>query len=267
MRRMLSCLAATALTAAALEAQEGDRLGPEDFAGRWEAASDDGTSLHAAELAAGGGRVSGRVIRAERGYFSGNVEIQEDLDLAGSVRGGVLEFSGTLATADGQQVAATGSAIRRGEYLLVRVGTYEVALAPPGVPLAVSAEGSAEAAALARLVGGREYSTSSGAHGRGAFVGGRVRLALCADGTVAYSRSDLVATPGGLPGGGMDGGSSWSRQGTWSIVLYAGAPMVRADWAGTGTSYSLVDYIRIEPDPDGGAAVVDGTPLPLTGRC
>ena len=65
----------------------------------------------------------------------------------------------------------------------------------------------------------------------------------------------------------MDGGTSWSRRGTWSVVLYAGAPAVRAEWEGTGTTYSLVDYIRIEPSADGESAVVDGTRLPVTGQC
>ena len=265
MRGAAIWLAAMALAtppAAAQEAAAGD------FAGRWEAATEDGTGLHLAELASEGGRVTGTVIRAERGYFSGNVEIKEQLELAGAVRAGMLEFSGTLDDSEGQHLTeARGSAFRRGDYLVVRVGTYEVALAPPGVPLVLSAERSAEAAALARSVGGREYVSSSQAHGRDAFVGSRVRLALCSDGSVAYSRSDLVATPGGLPGGGVDGGTSWSRRGTWSVVLYAGAPAVRAEWEGTGTSYSLVDYIRIEPAADGKSAVVDGTRLPVTGQC
>ena len=183
------------------------------------------------------------------------------------MRSGVLEFAGTLAAADGQRADVSGTAVRRGAYLIVRLGSYEVALAPPGVSLEVSAEGSAEAAALASRVGGREYSGGTSAHGGGGFVGARTRLALCADGTVAYGRSDLVATPGALPGEGVDGGSGWSRRGTWSVVLYGGVPVVRADWEGTGTSYGLVDYIRIEPSPDGGSAVVDGARLPVTGRC
>ena len=240
----------------------------EAFAGRWEAESDDGTGLHVAELASDGGRVAGRFIRAERGYFSGKVKIKEQLDLAGTVRAGVLEFTGTLNTSDGEQVPdARGSAVRRGEYLVVRVGTYEVALAPPGVPLVLAAARSAGAAALARSVGGREYSGGSQVHGRDAFIGSRMRLALCSDGSIAYSRSDLVASQGGEPGGGVDGGHSWSRRGVWSVVLYAGAPAVRAQWEGTGTSYSLVDYIQIEPAADGRSATVDGTRLMVTGYC
>ena len=267
MRGVWICLTAGAIGAFPVAAQEAGDAGARAFEGRWEAASDDSTELHAAELATAGSRVTGRVVRAGRGYFSGNVEIREQLDLEGIVRSGVLEFTGRLMDAEGGDVTASGTAIRRGDYLVVRVGTYEVALAPPGVPLAVSAEGSAGAERLARLVLGREYSSSTQAHGGGAFAGRRVRLALCSDGTVAYSRSDLVATPGALPGGGVDGGSGWSRRGRWSIVLYAGAPTVRADWEGTGTSYSLVDYIRMEPAADGASAVVDGTRLPATGRC
>lgn len=242
--------------------------GPEDFAGRWEATSEDGTDLHEAVLTSEGTRVSGTYIRAERGYFSGRVEVKEQLELRGEVRAGVLVFKGTLSTSDGETLpGSSGSAFRRGDYLVVRVGTYEVALAPPGVPLTADPEGSAEAAALARAVGGREYSSSTQAAGRDAFVGGRIRLALCSDGTIAYSKSDLVATPGGLPGAGVDGGSSWARRGRWTVVLYAGAPSIRADWEGTGTSYSLVEYIRVEPAADGRSAIVDGTRVPLTGRC
>ena len=50
-------------------------------------------------------------------------------------------------------------------------------------------------------------------------------------------------------------------------MLYAGAPTIRARWAGTGTSYALVDYISVEPDGRGGAAVVDGLWVAVTGRC
>jgi hypothetical protein len=254
-----------ALGAARAPAQEAE--GARRFEGAWEATSEDGTELHAAELHATDTRVTGRVVRAQRGYFSGEVEIQERLDLEGAVRGGVLEFSGQLEDAEGRRATAGGTGVRRGEYLILRVGSYEVALAPPGVPLAVSAEGSPDAARLAGQVLGREFASSAQAHGRGAFVGKRVRLALCADGTISYSRSELVATPGALPGGGVDGGSSWSRRGRWTVVLYAGTPVVRADWEGTGSSYSLVDYIRIEPAADGSSATVDGVQLPLTGRC
>ena len=259
-------LAAGALTApAAAPAQE--PRGARDFEGRWEAASEDGTALHAAEFSSADGRVTGRVVRAERGYFSGNVEVKEQLELVGEVRGGVLEFSGRLTDAEGGDMAASGTATRRGDYLILRVGTYEVALAPPGVPLATDAEGSPDAERLARLVLGREFSRTAQAHGGGAFVGERVRLALCSDGGVAYSRSDLVSTPGSQPGGGVDGGSGWSRRGRWSIVLYAGLPVVRAVWEGTGTTYSLVDYIRIEPGANGRTVIVDGTELGVTGGC
>jgi hypothetical protein len=239
-----------------------------DFAGRWEAVSDDGTDLHVAELSAGGAAVSGIMSRLERGYFSGRVEVKEQLELTGSVRDGTLEFTGTLTTADGDVVpAVAGRAIRRGEYLVLRVGAYEVGLAPPGVPLVRGGETSPAAAQLANAVSGRVYSVSSQAHGRGASVGALVNLSLCADGRIAYSRSQLGATSGPLPGTGVDGGSSWSRRGAWTVVLLAGAPMVRAEWAGTGTTYSLVDYVRIDPAADGLSAEVDGTPLPVTGTC
>jgi hypothetical protein len=108
------------------------------------------------------------------------------------------------------------------------------------------------------------YSTSSSASGRGAFVGGRVKLALCADGSIAYERSD-VATTGGDDA--VDMGSSMSRRGQWDIVLYAGAPAVRAQWEGTGTSYSLTRYFHIEPSRDGSGARIDGVNLGVAGSC
>lgn len=273
MKGAVICLACFGMGVTPLAAQSmaqpgGPAADGGDFAGQWEASSDDGTELHLAELAFDGSEITGQVVRAHRGYFSGRVEVQEQLELVGRVRGGVLEFTGILTTSEGGTVpGATGTGFRRADYLILRLGTYEVALAPPGVPLVRPAERSAEAAAFARLIGGREYSSASEAHGRDAFVGGRVGLRLCADGRIAYSRSDLVATPGALPGTGVDGGDSWSRRGTWSVVLYAGAPTVRAEWEGTGTTYSLVQYIGIEPATDGRSAVVEGTPLPVTGQC
>jgi hypothetical protein len=130
-----------------------------------------------------------------------------------------------------------------------------------------SADGSAEAETLARQLVGRIYSVTNQASGRGAFVGGRVKLALCADGSIAYDASNLVATPSPLGDAGVDGGESVSRRGQWSVVLLAGAPMVQARWQGTGSSYSLTRYFTIRPDPSGQSAEVDGKRLPMTGRC
>lgn len=263
MRLFAACLLLSTVAAPA-----GAQTTAADFEGRWEAQSEDGTDIHLAELQADGGTVSGSLVRLEQGYFSGAVQVLEQLKLTGSVRDGALEFTGTLSTADGQVVPnALGRAIRRGPYLVVRLGTYEVGLAPPGLPLLQSGEGSPEAKALVSLVRGREYSSSLQAHGGGASVGARVHLSLCADGKIAYSRSELAATPGPLPETGVHGGTSWSRQGVWTIVLLAGGPVVRAEWEGTGSTYSLVDYIRIEPAPDGRSARVDGTDLPVTGTC
>jgi hypothetical protein len=117
---------------------------------------------------------------------------------------------------------------------------------------------------FAQEIGGRIYSSSSQASGSGAFVGNRVRLALCADGTIAYDASD-VATTGGDEG--VDMGSTTSRRGEWSVVLLAGLPVVRAQWNGTGSSYSLTRYFRIQPGANGSGASVDGVQLPVTGSC
>ena len=73
--------------------------------------------------------------------------------------------------------------------------------------------------------------------------------------------SDVGSVPNG------DIGSSRSRRGTWQIVLRAGAPTVRAQWEGTGSSYSLIEYFDVGPSSDGRAATVDGTRLPVTGQC
>jgi hypothetical protein len=243
-------------------------LGAQDFSGDWEAASDDGTEQHVAEFAESRDGVEGTVTALEVGYFSGNVSVREQLELIGTIRGDTLEFTGTLTSADeGAAENVSGSAIRRGEYLVIRVGTYHLELARPGTPLVRSAEGSTEAATLARAIIGREYSTRSEARGGGAYVGSRVRVALCAGGRIEYSRSDLATTPGSFPDAGVDMGSSYSRRGTWSVVLYAGIPVVRAEWEGSGTSYSLIAYLRVEPSWDGSTAVVDGMELPSTGHC
>jgi hypothetical protein len=62
-------------------------------------------------------------------------------------------------------------------------------------------------------------------------------------------------------------GSTMTRRGTWSVVLYAGAPVVRAQWQGTGTSYSLIAYLRVQPEAGGRSIKVDGESLPMTGQC
>jgi hypothetical protein len=89
-----------------------------------------------------------------------------------------------------------------------------------------------------------------------------VRLALCSDASIAFDVSDL-ATTGGADG--VDMGESTARRGEWGIVLLAGIPVVRAQWSGTGSSYSLTRYFRIQPQ--GSSAIVDGTLLPVSGTC
>src|SRR6185503_2485531 len=46
-----------------------------DFAGSWEAVSDDGTAKETAELEVNDGVVIGVLRTMERGYFSGNVKV------------------------------------------------------------------------------------------------------------------------------------------------------------------------------------------------
>jgi len=232
-----------------------------DFAGHWESVSDDGTKMETAEIDVSGGTATGILKSLERGYFSGRVTVTGEASLTGALRGGALDLRVSISD-NGSENTASGRAIRRGEYLIVRVGTTEQAYARKGISLVRSARGSAEGERLARAVSGHIYSATSSTAGRGAFVGGRMRLALCSDGSIAFDASDL-ATTGGY--NSVDMGSSVSRRGQWSIVLFAGTPVIRAEWNGTGTSYSLTRYFRIEPNSRG--AVVDGTPLPESGTC
>jgi hypothetical protein len=62
-------------------------------------------------------------------------------------------------------------------------------------------------------------------------------------------------------------GSSVSRRGQWSVVLYAGAPAIMAHWRGTGTSHSLTAYFEVHPEPDGESIELRGQKLRLSGRC
>lgn len=235
-----------------------------DFAGEWQQVNDDETEGEIVQLTASGDAVSGTLTAVERGYYSGNVTTKGTVSLRGTVRNGALEFRAWDPAGTPEQ-GVSGTAHRRGEYLVLKIGERESGYARPGTPLVKSAEGSAEAAALARAITGRVYSASSQAGGGGAFVGGRVRLALCSDGSIEYDASDLATTPGALPGGGVDMGGTVTRRGSWSIVLVAGEPAVRAQWRGTGSSYSLTAYFRVRPTADG--AEVDGIRLPATDRC
>jgi len=235
-----------------------------DFAGRWEAASDDGTNQEVVELAAAGGEVSGTLTVFEHGYFSNRTKVVREIAVRGSLRQGALALQAWDAEA-GPASAVSGSAMRRGDYLVLRIGSGESSYARPGVELVRSAEGSAEAAALARAITGQVYSVASQAAGRDGFVGGRVRIALCADGRMEYDASDLASLPGGLPDAGVDMGGTRTRRGGWGIVLRAGAPVVRAQWEGTGTSYSLTEYFQIRPTA--GGATIDGRELGASGEC
>jgi hypothetical protein len=233
------------------------------FTGAWKAVSDDGTNIETAEIEVSDGVATGMLKSIERGYYSGRMTVTAEVAIRGTLRDAGLDLQ-AWNTNNGPETAVTGRAFRRGEYLIVRIGDGETDYARPDVPLVVSGEGSAAAMTFAQEIGGRIYSSSSQASGSGAFVGNRVRLALCADGTIAYDASD-VATTGGDEG--VDMGSTASRRGEWSVVLLAGLPVVRAQWNGTGSSYSLTRYFRIQPGANGSGASVDGVQLPVTGSC
>jgi len=245
--------------------QDSDAFTPssiDDFAGSWEAVSEDGTSMETAEIEIDDGAAVGILKSLERGYFSGRVTVKAQAAMRGTLDRGVLVLR-VWDTENGSEASAvSGRAFRRGEYLVVQAGSGETSYAREGVPLVGSAEGSPSALTLANAIGGRIYSSSNQASGRGAFVGGRVRLALCADGSIEYDESDVASTGGS---DGVDMGSTMSRRGQWSIVLFAGLPAVQAQWSGTGTSYSLTRYFRVEPRSNG--ARVDGRNLAVAGSC
>ncbi len=237
---------------------------PEAFAGSWEAVSDDGTRSETAELELSDGIVAGTIRSLERGYYSGRVTVNAEVAVRGTPRGGGLDLQAWNTRNGSSETAVTGRAVRRGEFLILTIGDGETGYARPGVPIVQSAEGSAAAAALAQTVAGRIYSASTQSSGRGAFVGSRVRLALCADGSIEFNVSDLASTGGA---DGVDMGDATSRRGTWNVVLLAGTPVVRAQWRGSGSSYSLTRYFRVHPTAGGSSARIDGTDLPATGSC
>jgi hypothetical protein len=156
----------------------------------------------------------------------------------------------------------------RSEFLVFLINGTEISVyARPGRPLVTVAEGSPEATALANAIRGKIYSTNQQVAGRGGFVGGRVKIAFCANGSMSYDASDVGTVPGATSGETNDLGSSISRRGGWNVVLLGGAPVVRADWEGTGTSYSLTRYFRVRPSAQGKSAHIDGAEVPLAGSC
>jgi hypothetical protein len=253
------------VTAPATEAQRFRVAAPNDYAGQWRMTSDDETSGEVVELEVSGNSIRGMLTAISRGYFSGRTSVESQFSISGTFRGGGFDIQ--LQDARGGPVRAASLRLR-GEYLIVLVDGNEASgYARPGRSLTESAEGSPEAPGLARRIMGRVFATSRQASGRGAFVGSRRKVSFCADGSMTYESSDLASTPGSLPDAGVDMGSTVSRRGRWSIVLYTGIPVVRADWNGTGTSYSLVAYFRVTPAADGRSANVDGEDLPLGGTC
>jgi hypothetical protein len=237
---------------------------PEEFVGSWEAVSDDGTNIETAEFELADGGVRGTLQSLERGYYSGRVTVNAEVTLRGTPRAGALDLRAWDAQTGSPENAVAGRAVRRGDFLILRIGDGETGYARPGVAIVRSAEGSPEAASLAQAIAGRIYSASTQSSARGAFVGSRVSLSLCSDGNIAFDVSDLASTAGAA---GVDMGDATSRRGQWTVVLRAGTPVVRAQWTGTGSSYSLTRYFRIQPHNDGSGARVDGTDLPVAGSC
>jgi hypothetical protein len=257
----------SATGSAATAADNEDSFSPaslDDFAGSWEAVSDDGTKTETAEFEIANGAATGTLKSLERGYYSGRVTVTAEVAFRATPSGGALDLVAWPVQNGSTETGVKGRAMRRGEYLVVRVGDGETSYARPGTSLIKSAEGSTDAVRLVNAVAGRVYSSSSQASGRGASVGGRMRLALCSDQTIAFDASDL-ATTGGPDA--VDMGDATSRRGTWSVVLLAGMPVVRAKWNGTGSTYSLTRYFRIRPSADGSSARIDATNLPVTGSC
>ena len=233
------------------------------FDGTWQFKVDDGTYEERIELVTSGDQIRGTLTAARHGYFSNRTTTEGTFRVEGTVRGG----RASVRVVDQSGGGARDAEIRRrGAYLIVRIGNKDIGYARPGTPLVQHDENSSEALALVRAVMGKVYETRTQAGGRGAFVGGRTRLALCANGEIAYDESN-VATTGPSAGGTSDLGSSLARRGRWTVVLYAGAPTVMARWEGTGSSYSLSAYFDVRPSPDGRSAEVDGTLLPVTGKC
>jgi hypothetical protein len=265
MRFALVAVASVFIAALELRGQNtGFRAGSaSDFAGEWHFATPDGTTEEVLELAARGSEWGGELTALEHGYFSRRTTVKARILLRGSLTNGALQLRFWMADGSPNDTKPA-TANMRGEYLILRIGDNETGYARAGRSLVQSAESSPEAAALARAVTGRVYSRTSQAAGRdGAIAGGRMRLALCSNGAIEYDASDVGSAPDG--GGSM--GSTVTRRGAWTVVLYAGAPMIQAQWRGTGTSYSLTAFFRVRPDPSGRSANVDGTNLAATDRC
>jgi hypothetical protein len=261
----LACAADARETDKPAVAQETQVITPStlaDFEGQWEATSDDGTNMETAEIQIVGGGASGTLKSLERGYYSGRVTLTAEVAFTGTLKHGVLALKAWDVDNGSPQAPIDGRAFRRDEYLVIRIGSGESSYARNGVPLVKSAEGSASALKFADAIGGKIFSSADQASGRSGFVGGRMRLALCADGNIAFDASDVASTGGS---DGVDMGSTTSRRGQWGIVLFAGLPVVKAEWQGTGSSYSLTRYFRIEPGANG--ARVDGLDLAASGSC
>jgi hypothetical protein len=235
-----------------------------DLSGRWEFKVDDGTYEERLELVVSGDQIRGTLAAFKHGYFSRNSTAAGSFRVEGRVQNGRASAR-MIDVSDGS--AHDVEIARRGAYLLLRLPGRVVGYARPGTPLVQDAEGSSEALALAKAVVGRVYQTSAQASSRGSFIGGRTRLALCANGEVAYDFSDLASVPGNSPGTTNDMGTSVSRRGQWTVVLYAGAPTIMTRWRGSGSSYSLTAYFDVQPAADGKSADVDGKRLPMTGTC
>jgi hypothetical protein len=236
-----------------------------DFGGRWESSNDDKTSLEVLEITITGSNLEGTARELERGYFSGRVNVKRTFRLRGTIQGAKAVVR--VWDVQGSESAGGNATIeRRGAYLIIRFGNRESPYARPGAPLVQSAEGSAEAARLAQSVAGRVYQTVTQAGGRGGFAGGRMKVAFCSDGRMEYDASNLAST-GASPAQTFDMGSTVTRRGVWRVVLRGGKAVVRAEWQGTGSSYSLTDYFEVSTGQDGRSATINGVDLPSTGGC
>jgi hypothetical protein len=236
-----------------------------DFAGEWEFTTDDGTYSERLELVASGDRVRGRLAAYKTGYYTKRTTQEGEVRVEGTVQGNRLALR-LIDPTSGNSVEAQAS--KRGPYLILTGAGRSGAYARPGTPLVRDAGDSPDAAALERALSGKIFQTSTQARGRdGGVVGGRVRVALCADHTIAYDASDIGAVS--LPGfdNSADLGSSIARRGEWKVVLFAGAPAVMAHWQGTGSSYALTAYFDLRPAANGKSVELGSLHLPLTGSC
>jgi hypothetical protein len=235
-----------------------------DLSGKWEFKVDDGTYEERLDLTVSGNQLRGTLTAFNHGYFSRRSTEAGSFRVEGTVQNGrAAARMIDVSNGSSRDVDIT----RRGAYLLLRLPGRVVGYARPGTSLVRDGEGSGEALALAKAVMGRIYQTSTQANGRGSFVGGRTRLALCANGEVAYDFSDLAAVPATRRERRVMRATA-SLDATMDCRFSTPARQwFMTRWQGTGSSYSLTAYFDVLPAADGKSADVDGKRLPVTGSC